>query len=242
MLSEKSITNQQNISKLIRIRKMRLRSLILVLIFCSIKLTGLYSQTQTVKDADGNVYPVISIGKQIWMAENLKTGKFNDNSNIPYVKADKAWKELKKPGYCWYENDIKNKEEYGALYNWYTVDTKKLCPKGWHVPSDADWLAMISFIGEKNGIADKLKETGSEHWDNTLSNPTDAYGFTALPGGFRQFGGPFPTFGRSYAVWWSSTAFNASQAFNRGLYFSSSNIYRGTEFKQCGFSIRCLKD
>jgi uncharacterized protein (TIGR02145 family) len=220
---------------------MQLRRIILALTFC-LGLTGLSAQTQTVKDADGNVYPVISIGKQTWMGENLRTTTFNDNNKIPYVTDNKAWKDARKPAYCWYENDIKNKEDYGALYNWFTVDTKKVCPKGWHVPTDADWSVLTTFIGEKNNIADKLKETGSDHWDNTLSNATDEYGFTALPGGFRQYAGPFPTFGRSYSVWWTATAYDAVQSWTRGLYFSSSGVYRGHDFKQSGFSIRCLKD
>ena len=133
-----------------------------------IRLTGLNGQA--VKDADGNVYPAI---------ENLKTTKYNDGTAIPLVKDEKAWKALKKSAYCWYNNNIANKDVYGALYNWYTVNTKKLCPKGWHVPTDADWTILTTFIGDPISAGDKLKESGQDHWKNTLNSGTNEFDFTA---------------------------------------------------------------
>ena len=116
-------------------------------------------QAQSVKDADGNIYMTVNIGKQIWIAENLKTTKFNDGKPISLVADEKKWRALQTPGYCFYDNDPANKDIYGALYNWFTVNTKKLCPKGFHVPSDAEWKTMVAFLGDKNTASDKLKES-----------------------------------------------------------------------------------
>ncbi len=126
------------------------------------------------------------------MAENLKTTKYNDGRAIPLVTDEKAWKALKTPGYCWYNNDVKNKDIYGALYNFYTVNTKKLCPEGWHVPSDAEWTTMVKFLGDENTAGDKLKESGNAHWKNFLITATNDFDFTALPGGTRLYSGIFP--------------------------------------------------
>jgi uncharacterized protein (TIGR02145 family) len=197
---------------------------------------------QTVKDAEGNIYVTISIGKQIWTAENLKTTKFNDGKPIPLVPDEKAWKALKTPAYCWYNNEIKNKDVSGALYNWYTVNTKKLCPQGWHVPSDTEWQTMIDYLGGTATAGDKLKEKGVEHWKNFLSTATNDFDFTALPGGMRYFDGGFPLFGESYAIWWTSTEYSEWQALNRGLHDSSSRSYSASDNKRSGFSIRCVKD
>jgi hypothetical protein len=91
----------------------------------------------SIADVDGNLYKTIQIGTQIWMAENLKTTRFNDGAPIPYVTDDIEWEKLTTPGYCWYDNDPSSfKDIYGALYNWYAVNTYKLCPIGWHVPTN----------------------------------------------------------------------------------------------------------
>ncbi len=207
-------------------------------LFC-LRLTGLHAQA--VKDFDGNFYPTIIIGKQIWIAENLKTTKLNDGTVIPLATDDKKWSELKVSGYCWYNNDITNKDVYGALYNWYSVNTKKLCPKGWHVPNITEWNDLLAYLGDINFAADKLKEAGSDHWvgNVTATNESD---FTALPGGMRQGDGSFPIFGSSYAVWWSSTEFDAITSWNRGMINSSRKVYKGHENKRNGFSVRCIKD
>lgn len=203
--------------------------------------SSLILYSQAIKDADGNVYPIVSIGKQIWMAEDLKTTKFNDGKKIPLVIDNNQWKQLETPAYCWYENDSTNKVDYGALYNWFAVNTKKLCPVGWHVPSDIEWGTMISSLGDMATRADKLKIDGDAFWKGALNTATNETGFSALPGGMRLDSGTFPLFGRNYAVWWSSTGSN-NFAWNRGLFFSSSKTYKGHENMRSGFSVRCIKD
>jgi uncharacterized protein (TIGR02145 family) len=184
----------------------------------------------------------INIGKQIWIAENLKTTRLNDGKPIALVTDDEKWKQISSPAYCWYNNDIKNKEISGALYNWYAVNTKKLCPKGWHVPSEPEWIIMIEFLGGVKTAGDKLKEAGIEHWKNYLSQATNDYDFTAVPGGMRYLAGGFPLYGDSYAIWWTSTEFSSSQARNRGLHDSSSAVFNASDNKHSGFSVRCIMD
>jgi uncharacterized protein (TIGR02145 family) len=204
------------------------------------KVSVLHSQTM--KDADGNIYMSVNIGKQVWMSENLKTTRFNDGKPIQLVANDNAWKELKTPAYCWYKDDIKNKDVFGALYNWFAVNSKKLCPVGWHVSTDAEWEAMIDYIGGLSTAGDKLKEKGVAHWENYLSQATNDYDFTALPGGMRYFTGDFPLFGNTYAIWWTSTEFSEYQAVCRGLHDSSGMAFKASDNKRSGFSVRCIKD
>ncbi len=103
---------------------------------------------EIITDIDGNVYHAITIGKQVWMAENLRTTRYNDGTGIPFIVDNAtAWYELHAPGYCWYDDDMFNKDIAGALYNWHAVNTGKLCPKGWHVPSDNEWTILTDFLG-----------------------------------------------------------------------------------------------
>jgi len=114
------------------------------LLFC-IGLTECH--TNSLKDIDGNSYKTVTIGSQVWMAENLKTTKYNDGTSIPMIPENNAWTGLTSPAFSWYNNDsTENKKTYGALYNWYTVNTNKLCPTGWHVPADAEWMTLTTYL------------------------------------------------------------------------------------------------
>ena len=176
------------------------------------------------------------------MAENLKTTKLNDGKPISLVTDEKKWKALQTPAYCFFNNDPANKDIFGVLYNWFSVNTKKLCPLGWHVPSDTEWKTMVAFLGDKNTASDKLKEIGRDHWKNPLINATNDFDFTALPGGTRLYSGTFPDFGNSYAVWWTATEYSSLAAHNWGLHDSSSRVFNGYDSKQSGFSVRCVQD
>jgi len=199
-------------------------------------------EAQVVKDVEGNVYITTQIGTQTWMGENLKTTKFNDGKEIPFVPEDMNWKNLKTPGYCWLNYDSENKDIYGALYNWYAVNTKKLCPVGWHVPEDKEWIILNTFLGDPDVAGNKLKESGTKHWKNSFTYSPDELGFTALPGGIRIYSGIFPDFAESYTVWWSSTEVDKREAWSRGLQDISTRFWRGPNDKRNGYSIRCLKD
>jgi uncharacterized protein (TIGR02145 family) len=201
------------------------------------------AEAQTVKDIEGNIYNTVRIGTHVWMAENLKTTKFKDSTDIPFVTDNKNWNALFKPGYFWYDNDEKaNKKTYGALYNWYAVSTNKLCPAGWHIPGYAEWTTMINALkGGERVAGGKLKETGTIHWRSPNKRATNSSGFTALPGGFRNSNGIFHDIG-IYGGWWINTETSAAKAFYRGLVYDHGTAGSGESLKADGFSVRCLSD
>ena len=129
------------------------------------------------------------------MAENLITTRLNDGTSIPNITEDQNWTTLTTPGYCWYNNETNYTKGYGALYNWYTVNTGKLCPTGWHVPSDNEWTVFVDFLGDMDLANPKIRETGTTHWQSLTSDATNISGFTALPGGCRFWDGQFNGFG-----------------------------------------------
>jgi len=202
-----------------------------------------FTTTSTVTDIDGNVYNTVTIGTQVWMAENLKTTKYNDNTSIPLVTDNTAWAALTTSGYCWYNNDAATyKATYGALYNWHTVNTGKLCPTGWHVPTDAEWTTLTTYLGGEGVAGGKLKETGTAHWISPNTGATNETGFTALPGGFRDYNGPCYYIG-SYGLWWSSTEYSTtSSAWRRTMHYDNTSVLRDYFDKRLGFSVRCVRD
>ena len=195
----------------------------------------------TITDIEGNVYNTVTIGNQIWMKENLKTTTYNDGIEIPLVTDKTDWDNLTTPGYCWYENSDSIGTIYGALYNWYSVNTGKLCPKGWHVPLDEDWTILTSYLGGEDVAGGKLKESGTNHWQNQNTEATNESGFTALPGGYRNYNGTFDNI-VNFGYWWSATENDAAYAWNRYIFYGYANVYRYFKRKDIGFSVRCVKD
>ncbi len=212
-----------------------------------IGLTG--CQINTVKDIDGNKYKTIKIGTQIWMAEDLKTTRYNDGTTIPVVTNYDDWAALSTPACCWYNNDSANNETYGILYNWYAVNTNKLCPEGWHVPTDEEWNELLKYIRESGSAGGALKEAGTSHWRSPNTGATNESGFTALPGGYRSYNGTFNLL-RARSYWWSSTESNwwslgdssLTIAFYRYIHYNENNIYRYVGEKSNGLYVRCLMD
>ncbi len=198
-------------------------------------------QTNTVKDIDGNNYKTVTIGTQVWLAENLKTNKFNDGTAIPLISDPIAWIGRNTPAYCWYDNNAANKSVYGALYNWHTVNTGKLCPKGWHVPTDSEWTTMSNYLGGESIAGGKLKETGTSHWVSPNSGATNTTGFTALPGGWLG-SGSFNGI-TNYGYWWSSKE-DLATGYAWAWHTGYDNIFNYKDFsgKENGLSVRCLRD
>jgi uncharacterized protein (TIGR02145 family) len=201
-----------------------------------------------IKDADGNVYTSVIIGTQTWMAENLKTTKYNDGSEIPYIIDE--WAFLTTDAYCWYNNDsTTNKNVYGALYNWYAVNKGKLCPEGWHVPSDSEWTVLTDYLGGESTAGGRLKEIGTSHWRDQSVGATNDSGFTALTGGYRDSGPDTPSHPVALfwnltlsGYWWTSTSKDEFFAWFRDINSSNSKLSRGNFPYRTGFSVRCLKN
>jgi uncharacterized protein (TIGR02145 family) len=200
-----------------------------------------------VQDVDGNIYKTVTIGTQIWMTENLKTTKYRDGSDIPYVTDNSEWSSLISGAYCWYKNDgAKYKNLYGALYNWYTVNSGNLCPIGWHVPTDTEWTELTTFLGGNRG--GKLKETGTIFssppglWSHPNTDATNETGFSARPGGQRFNSGSFYYDGY-YGNWWCSRESSQSSSWYRNMASMHGDVGRswGDNRKQ-GYSVRCMKD
>ncbi|MBG0861140.1 MAG: T9SS type A sorting domain-containing protein [Bacteroidales bacterium] len=198
-------------------------------------------------DGNGNNYPVVKIGTQTWMTENLKTTKFNDGTAIALVANASAWAASSTPGYCWYNNDATTyKDTYGALYNWYVVDAasnggKNLCPAGWHVSTDPEWTTLTNYLGGVSVAGGKLKEPGTSHWYSPNTGATNESGFTALPAGDRSSNGTFWDI-ELYGSWWSSTQSSTGSAWDWYVGYADNISWRYDDGKQNGFSIRCIKD
>jgi uncharacterized protein (TIGR02145 family) len=201
-----------------------------------------------IADIDGNTYNTVRIGNQVWMAENLKTTRYNDDSFIPFIIDNSVWAGLTTPGYSWYNNDANTyKDTYGALYNWYALDTasngvKNVCPTGWHIPADIEWIILISYLGGENVAGGKLKEAGTVHWQSPNTGATNESGFTALPGGRRDWYSPFAGI-KDNCYWWSSTREVAGdRAWHIFLDAGTAGLALQANSKVHGFSARCLRD
>jgi uncharacterized protein (TIGR02145 family) len=190
----------------------------------------------TVTDIDENVYNTVTIGTQTWMVENLKTTRLNDGTAIPLVTDDDIWKNGKTPMMCYYDNNCSNKAIYGALYDWHAVNTRKLCPKGWHVPTDAEWETLIEFLGGDKVAGSKLKSTSG--WIRSRYG-TNEVNFSALPGGRRNV----TNFTRKYSIgiWWATSAKVNNEACS---FFVSEfgQLFRDGHYFGSGLSVRCLRD
>jgi uncharacterized protein (TIGR02145 family) len=195
-----------------------------------------------IKDIDGNVYTSVTIGTQSWMVENLKVTSYNDGSQILNIINNSEWVNSTTGAYCWYNNDATiNKDIYGALYNWYAVNTGKLCPSGWHVPSADEWDNLIIYLGGESGAGGKLKETGITHWLSPNTGATNETGFTALPSGHRNNFGDYSYLG-SVGIWWSPNDYNSNSIYAYQMPYNSSALVKYLDWKYMGFSVRCLRN
>lgn len=197
-------------------------------------------ETGTITDIDGNTYRTVKIREQWWMAENLKVKHYRNGDAIPNVTDNKAWVNLKKGAYCRYDNDEAKAETFGNLYNWYAVnDPRCLAPKGWHVPSYAEWQKLVDYLGVSSVYGGKMKETA--HWSGPNTGATNESGFSALPGGYCGYNGNFFFIGR-HALFWSSTESNRDNAWTWTLHYDNSAVYFSSLDKRSGFSVRCVRD
>jgi uncharacterized protein (TIGR02145 family) len=210
-------------------------------------------KTIAIDSSNNYIYKEVKIGNQVWMAENLKTTRFNDGTPIPMVTDDTLWNNLKIPAYCWcYADPFPPKTTaYGLSYNWYAVNTGKLCPTGWHVPTDAEWETLTDYLGGDSVAGDKLKTADFWVLTNKITtnesgvmtqipvSPTanNESGFTAIPGSYRNSGA-----GDESGFWWSSSESDTNNATGRYMSYSSSEVWIFRWSKSLGFSVRCVKD
>ncbi|MFC0877142.1 fibrobacter succinogenes major paralogous domain-containing protein [Saccharicrinis sp. FJH2] len=216
--------------------------------------------TDSLEDIEGNIYKIIKIGDQAWMAENLRTTKYNDGTAIPNVTVDTIWSNLTTAAYCNYDNDENIGLLYGRLYNGFTINTSKLCPEGWHVPSEDDWLKLDNYliengyswsdiVGYKWEIGKSLsstsgwKESGykGDVGNNQASNNTS--GFNALPVGARGENGHFVAWGTNSALW-STTVSRYHSDITRVFFlvYNQPGHFSIDIYNQYGYGVRCVKN
>lgn len=209
--------------------------------------TTTYKQGPNITDIDGNVYSTITINSQTWMQKNLNVNHYKNGDVIPQVINGNLWANLTTGAWCYYENNTANGPIYGKLYNWYAVtDPRGLAPNGWHIPSDNEWTMLTNYLGGELVAGGKMKETGFAHWLDPNTGATNTSGFTGIPIGCRWWqGGIFTSYGNSNSTWWSSTQYDAENAWQRGLNFSTVVVYRDNSHifkKTMGLSVRCVKN
>jgi uncharacterized protein (TIGR02145 family) len=212
------------------------------LLFATLKIP-----VDSVTDADGNVYHAVTIGTQKWLRENLRVTRYRNGEAIPEVKGDAQWKIQAAGAYCTYDNLPANSTVYGALYNWHAlVDSRGLCPQGWHVPSVSEWEKLGSFLGGLATAGGALKSTGTIEagtgpWYAPNTGASNASGFSGLPGGYRINYGTFYSIG-NVGYFWSVSDTATDNAWNYVLDANNAELKRIFNFKTNGFSVRCCKD
>ncbi|WP_029906046.1 fimbrillin family protein [Prevotella sp. 10(H)] len=173
-------------------------------------------------DVDNNEYSIVKVSNQYWMSENLKTEHYRDGSDLTYY---------------YYNNDITNKEIYGGLYTWaVATDARGICPDGWHVPVNNDFVTIYEYLRPDAG--GKMK--ANTLWSN-LNNNNNVSGFTGLPGGRRTNTGVFNEI-RQYGQWWTSTATSTTDAYRLYLDYGNVAMHNVTLAKTYTQSIRCVRD
>ena len=166
----------------------------------------------------GQVYNTVLIGDQCWLKENLNYGA----------------------GYSWcYDNDTANCNTYGRLYDWQTA--QNVCPSGWQLPSNVEWAILTDFLGGLSVAGGKMKEVGNAHWAAPNTGATNSSGFTALPGGYRDFNASFHD-KRNKGNWWTSNSYGVTGAGARFLFYNDARVATGSGNKALGYSVRCLKN
>lgn len=195
------------------------------------------------KDRQNNSYVTQIIGNQEWMCENLRSTVFNDGSLIPFVSGNKAWMETTNPAYCFYENKVENRHTFGLLYNFYTIETQKICPSGWHVPTEADWQELICFVGDEHTSGARLK---SEMLWIENGNGSNEFQFSVLPSGGRKYTGAFDDINNFGSFWSSTEEYTTDSKKEYAISFQfiywNSTVISWINKKNEGYPIRCVKD
>jgi len=216
----------------------------------------------TVTDIEGNIYNTVLIGDQCWMKEDLKTITYNDGNPITDGTSGETWATNEHGAYTWYEGNEEQGRLYGVIYNFHAVNTGKLCPTGWWVPSNEEWTEMTGYLLENienttsENISHVLKSCRQENSPlggdcNTNEHPrwdahdvhfgTNETGFSALPGGSRNYTGNYFYGLGNTSYWWTSSQMDATTAWHRRLKFDDGIIHGFVYDKGNGYMVRCIK-
>lgn len=218
-----------------------------------------FKTTDRISDIDGNEYRTVRIGNQLWLADNLRTTKFNDGTSIPNVIKHNEWIGLNSSGYCWYLNNSDFKNPNGGIYNWYAVSSGKLAPTGWHVATSEEWNRLFHFLathdygyqGDTSMIAKALADSAyfdvmPPFWQSLVGSPenhasvNNRSGFSGISNAIRNQTNDFIQMGR-YCIWWSSTSVDSQTAISKGFLRDSVNVYELHSPKIDGLTVRCVK-
>lgn len=201
-----------------------------------------FKTSETVTDIDGFNYEVVTIGNQQWLKENLKTTRFLDGTVIPLVSSDSRWSDCVTGAYTSYNNNNSNVTLFGVLYNWYAVNDKRgLCPAGWHVPTNNEFSSLVNHLGGVEIAGGKLKKIETTHWDHPNTGADNSSQLSLIGSGFRDQTGAFSEIDK-VAYLWSSDEYSPTHGIARKIYYNSESISFSGNYKQCGFSVRCIKD
>jgi uncharacterized protein (TIGR02145 family) len=219
---------------------------LIILVFLS---SYVKSQTDSIEDIQGNTYKIVQIGDQWWMAENLRATQYSNGDPIPYLVNDVHWASSVTGAYCYYENDVANSDTFGNLYNWYTVnDDRGICPSGWHVPSDIEWITLEKHLGMSASEAGRMTAWRGTNEGDKLKDPrfggNNSSGFSALGTGYRDPQGVFKALGTDND-YWTSTPFSNLDGIHgilHGLLDSKSTVVRNFHVPGYGFCVRCIMD
>lgn len=190
-----------------------------------------------------NNIEIVRIGRQIWQKRNLNVDTFRNGEPITKILNDEQWEQRNangKPAWCHFDNEQKNELKFGKLYNWWAVnDQRELAPLGFHIPSDDEWMELISFSGGMDYAGNKLKSLIG--WKKN-GNGVDENGFSAFPNGRRYLEGSFDNFENDNSYWWSATESNKYMAWFWNLYFHDGKVVRNQAYKDAGMCVRCIAD
>jgi len=210
-------------------------------------------EAMPVRDNEGNVYRVIMLESGIWMADNLNSFSLNDGTKLLLVRDRKAWANTKVPAYGWFSDDFNYCTTYGPIYNWHAVATGKLCPDGWHVPTEEEWNDLMDYAGGSQRSGNnpaKLKEKGTIHWKSPNTGANNEVFFNALPALGIKLSSDQPEQGTE-TLWWTSTedplsidqsTGKASNANVVGLRYDFNAKTLGTFQKEAALPVRCKKN
>lgn len=199
---------------------------------------------QRVADFDGHLYDTIHIGTLVWLTPNLRTTHYSNGVPVPMITDSVLWAHTNSGARCYYDNDSAMYDSvYGALYNYFVItDTNKICPTGWRVPTNNEWLATEVDVGGLDIAGGEMKEAGTAHWMSPNVGATNHSGFTGLPGGAMDPYTSTYTWLRENGLWWTATSYSGSMAWSTYMWYMSTSVDHNPVSKKAGMSIRCVQD